>query len=101
MDPETKNLYTSKNAHFVLEMLKPIELSRRSVSAKGMLWLLNTTSPKILQHPLNNIIIAFFPFRLLWLIFGYNWRSACEPLSKGEFDRLDGPHHGGELNQNF
>ena len=37
MDPETKNLYTSKNTQLVLEMLKPIELSRRSVSAKGML----------------------------------------------------------------
>ena len=63
MDPETKNLYTSKNTQFVLEMLKPIELSRRSVSAKGMLQLLNTTCPNILQHSFNNIINAYFAFR--------------------------------------
>ena len=62
MDPETKNLYTSKNTHFVLEMLKPIELSRRSVSAKGMLQLLNRTSPKVLQHSFNNMINAYFAF---------------------------------------
>ena len=42
-----------------------------------------------------------FSLVFLSLIFGYNWRSACQPLSKGEFDRLDGQRHGGELDQNF